>query len=119
MKTITVPPRPRARHLLPEWYSSVFALQAAHGLSTAAFARATGLASNSLHRWRARLGLPGVFEEPTDDRAVVEIVAAAPRLSQRAPGVLTVHLEKSRSIEVPTDFDRDTLARLVEVLESC
>ena len=115
--------RPTSRDLLASWYAAALEEQVTSGLSMAEFADELGVSAATLYQWRRRLA-------NSDDRSVIadnsepeliEVLLGNPQRgpSRRSSMCFTVQLTNSRSIDVPSDFDADTLQRVVRALESC
>jgi len=98
-----------------------FCLNAAHapGLSAVTWARANGVHSQSITAWLRRLLPEDVGPEDVGPEPVrlVELVPRAP-----APARVNANLFErvgDASIEVPADFDKPHLVRVVRALRAC
>lgn len=120
MKTIHADSRPTSRSELPAWYESALADQARRGLSVAEYADEIGVTPATLYSWRRRLESAS---SPKPRREAPGLVRVQVRRKAELPAArteaLVVRVGRSRSIEIPADFDADELARVIEVLEAC
>ena len=88
------------------------------GLSDARFARTQGLHPNRFGRWRKRLGRPRSDEEASGKLTFVE-VRARPQVNEGGTdaGLVKVHLQNGRQVEVPLRMDLVALCRLLDAVE--
>jgi hypothetical protein len=83
------------------------------GLPPAGFARSRGIDGRSLNAWRMNLARGA--SPPSKALQLIELVATT---SQQEHPVLTVRCGPF-SVDVPSRFDQDDLARLLDVLAAC
>ena len=98
----------RAR--LEKHYGALLSQQESSGLSMATFAAQAGVSSATLYSWRRRL-------RSARDRP--ELVEVSPMAPMATDGALTLRVGEEYSIEVPAEFDGETLKRVLEVLSAC
>ena len=108
--------RPTQRHLTPKEKAEILKAHRRSGLSVLAFAEKHGLCYSTLLRWRGRQDNPANVvtpaEPPTDPRFVPV------RLEGEAPGgEYVLSWPCGRSLKIPHQFERDSLLRLLSVLE--
>lgn len=84
------------------------------GLTYAEIAASAGLARSTVAGWAWRLRREERERAPVGP-GFVELVAAAPAESQR----VEITLASGRRLAVASDIDRNQLAELISVLESC
>ncbi len=108
------------RRLVGEWRES--------GLTQAAFCRGRGVAVASFRWWKWKLGLPGRLpaEGRVQDRPAGALPAFVPvRIVERSPrpgpdptgGGFAIELPGGLVLRVPADFEAESLARLLAVVE--
>jgi len=120
MRTIHAESRPTERSELAAWYESALADQKRRGLSVAKYAEEIGVTPATLYGWRRRLDSGPSPEPRREAPGLVRVqVRRGAELPAARTGALVVRVGRSRSIEVPSGFDADELARVIEVLEAC
>ncbi len=98
------------------------------GLTQAAFCRGRGMAVASFRWWKWKLGLPGrpPAEGRVQDRPAGALPAFVPvRIVERSPrpgrepagGAFELDLPGGWCLRVPADFEAESLARLLAVVE--
>lgn len=98
---------------LARYYAELLAEQEESGLSVSVFAEEAGVSAATLYSWRRRLGCRK--EKP----ALVEVDVVRRTASASSPAGVTLHLDDRFRIELPSDFDEDTLLRLLRLLDRC
>jgi len=111
--------RPTRRSELAAWYRTVLDEQQRSGLSIAEAALEVGVTATTLYQWKRRL--PRSTTPPRQLAAGLVQVRVLP--AEAPPGescpALVLRLGRGRAIEVPSGFDPDELARLIEVAVAC
>lgn len=107
---------PPQRHRSPKEKVRILRAHRRSGLSLLAFARKHGLCYTSLLRWRAR-------QHPGTKELAVSDTEAGPRFvpvkieSEVVNGEYVLSWAGGRSLKIPLQFERDSLRRLLTVLE--
>lgn len=113
MKRNSIGTAEHGRHCTPEEKARILGEHERSGLSLLAFARERGLCYASLLRWRARrLARPTPAETPADPRFVrVKIEGGG------LGGDYVVSWPGGRTLKIPSQFEPESLRRLLGVLE--
>lgn len=124
MATIDLQGRPRGRQGLSAWYTELLTDQESSGLSVAQYAEALGLTATTLYHWKRRLSgtPPSCAERRSGTQAPPEGLIRLSLPQRPAPAAhagFVVRLGGGRRVEVPDDFDGESLQRLLSVLEQC
>ena len=129
MRAKSIGPRPTDRSELPDWYNQVLLEQERCGLSVADFAEEVGVSVPTLYAWRRRLrsweeavDAEETEEQPRLVRVQVRGAGDAYGDAARPDGSstrLVLRLRGGHAIEVPSGFDADDLARLIQVVSEC
>ncbi len=102
-----------AKRELTAWSSS--------GLSLAAYARGRGIPEKRMWNWRTRLRAqgwePGMAVQENSSGLVPARIVDSPALGARSS--FDVSLGTGIVIRVPSDFDKGSLRRLLEVVSEC
>ena len=111
--------RPTSRSELAAWYRTVLDEQQRSGLSIAEAALEVGVTAATLYQWKRRLRRP-VAPPPQLAAGLVQVRV---RPAEASPGescpAFVLRLGQERAVEVPTGFDAEELARLIEVAVAC
>ena len=109
--------RPTRRHLTPEEKAEILKEHRRSGLSLLAFAEKRGLCYTSLLRWRCRQGngadVPVAPDTEADPRFVPVKIEG-----EVLGGEYVLSWATGRSLNIPRQFDTDSLRRLLSVLEA-
>ena len=94
---------------------TILAKLRACGLPTASFARCTGLKASTIYRWqreaRARAKKSPGAQAFTPVKVVNEVVAATPEL--------VVEIGPTVRLRLQPDFDSESVARLLRLVQQC
>ena len=113
--------RPKGRQRQAEWYRKLIQTADEAGLSPAELASRASCSLGTIYNWRRRLTAVAAPTSDVETRipGLVRVHApAAPPLSALKQSY-EVRLTCGRSVLVPPQFDRATLADLMETLEQC
>ena len=104
------------RHRTPNEKARILKTQRRSGLSLLAFAGKHGLCYSSLLRWRSRQDSRAQVETPAEPQADPRFVAV--RLEGETPDQeYVLSWPSGRALKIPRQFQRDSLLRLLSVLE--
>ena len=109
--------RPTRRHLTPEEKAEILKEHRRSGLSLLAFAEKRGLCYTSLLRWRCRQGNGANVPVPPDTEADPRFVSVKIE-GEVLGGDYVLSWATGRSLNIPRQFDTDSLRRLLSVLEA-
>ena len=116
MKRQSSQTQPTQRHRTPNEKARILRTQRRSGLSLLAFAGKHGLCYSSLLRWHSRQDSRAKAVRPADPQADPRFVPV--RLEGEAPGQeYVLSWPCGRSLKIPRQFQRDSLRRLLSVLE--
>jgi transposase-like protein len=108
--------RPTQRHRTRKEKAKILAAHQRSGLSLLAFAGKHGLCYSSLLRWRCRQANRANAEAPDGPQADPRFVPV--QLEGEAPAEdYVLSWPSGRSLKIPQQFHRDSLLRLLSVLE--
>ena len=116
MKRQSSQTQPTQRHRNPKEKAQILEAQRRSGLSLLAFAGKHGLCYSSLLRWRRRQDNRANVVTPAEPQADPRFVPV--QLEGEAPGEeYVLSWPCGRSLKIPRQFQRDSLRRLLSVLE--
>ena len=116
MKRQSSQTQPTQRHLTPKEKAEILKAHRRSGLSVLAFAEKHGLCYSTLLRWRGRQDNPANVVTPADPQADPRFVPV--QLEAEAPGGdYVLSWPSGRCLKIPRQFQRDSLLRLLSVLE--
>jgi hypothetical protein len=108
--------RPTRRHLTSKEKAEILKEHRRSGLSLLAFAEKHGLCYTSLLRWRCRQGNGADLPVPPHTEADPRFVPV--KIDEVLGGDYVLSWATGRSLNIPRQFDTDSLRRLLSVLEA-
>lgn len=92
-------------------YAELLKEQERSGLSVSEFAEEAEVSAATLYAWRRRL------REPDAQARLLEVSLVGDEAASSV--ALTLHVDDRFMVELPADFDADTLERLLAALDRC
>ncbi|MFT5731349.1 MAG: hypothetical protein ACJAZN_000074 [Planctomycetota bacterium] len=108
--------RPWGRRHQTARYEGLICLADQQGISATELARRAGCFLGTIYNWKRRLSTMGTDMQATDPRpqALVQVRALPDSATRSEPGPFELRLRHGRSVIVPSRFDHQALATLVE-----